>query len=366
MAERLLDRQISLLDYLTSGAAIFGDKRRAALVGLLRLEARFSYEKRMEKIVAVFPNTFELLGADQAAIVREFVRTCPPMDIGHLINARIIRKLPGSGRLPDGYGCVAIEDVNDVATLSARLAAILEDPAPAAAVGARGRKFALEMQRDAGFPQAVERVLAAAAARKPITRATQGPPDDEQHIDDASTAAIKVAIAAAEKEADKSGPRKDCDPLFRLRMGRWAMDRDDLAGLVPLRDGRLRVIEIDYDVSEFTGGQIAAAPPAAPTAGRSHVVVFGRSGAARRSPLIIDAMTARILDLSDGTRTVSDILRALDRKPGLPSGRDVEWIEHIFVQGLVSLQAKPTDRTIRARRKGAAARRTCARNSGGR
>src|SRR5262245_24087786 len=54
MAKRLLDRQISLLDYLTSGAAIFGDKRRAALdpalqgldVGLLRLEARFSYEKR--------------------------------------------------------------------------------------------------------------------------------------------------------------------------------------------------------------------------------------------------------------------------------------------------------------------------------
>jgi hypothetical protein len=365
MAERLLDRQISLLDYLTSGAAIFGDKRRAALVGLLRLEARFSYEKRMEKIVAVFPNTFELLGADQAAIVREFVRTCPPMDIGHLINARIIRKLPGSGRLPDGYGCVAIEDVNDAATLSARLAAILEDPAPAAAVGARGRKFALEMQRDAGFPQAVERVLAAAAARKPITRATQGPPDDEQHIDDASTAAIKVAIAAAEKEADKSGPRKDCDPLFRLRMGRWAMDRDDLAGLVPLRDGRLRVIEIDYDVSEFTGGQIAAAPPAAPTAGRSHVVVFGRSGAARQ-PTHYRRDDGADSRPKHGTRTVSDILRALDRKPGLPSGRDVEWIEHIFVQGLVSLQAKPTDRTIRARRKGAAARRTCARNSGGR
>jgi hypothetical protein len=96
MAKRLLDRQTSLLDYLTSDAAIFGDRRRAALdpalqgldVGLLRLEARFSYEKRMEKIVAVFPHTFELLGHDQAAILREFVRSCPPVDIGHLINAR--------------------------------------------------------------------------------------------------------------------------------------------------------------------------------------------------------------------------------------------------------------------------------------
>ena len=96
MTKRLMDRQISLLDYLTSGAAIFGDKRRAALdpalqgldVGLLRLEARFSYEKRMEKNVGVFPNTFEFLGHDQTAIVREFVRTCPPADIGHLSNAR--------------------------------------------------------------------------------------------------------------------------------------------------------------------------------------------------------------------------------------------------------------------------------------
>ena len=122
MTKRLLDRQISLLDYLTSGAAIFGDKRRAALdpalqgldVGLLRLEARFSYEKRMEKIVGVFPNTFELLGHDQTAIVREFVRTCPPADIGHLSNARQFhdflsarwrRRRPRPAYLPDVATC---------------------------------------------------------------------------------------------------------------------------------------------------------------------------------------------------------------------------------------------------------------------
>jgi hypothetical protein len=122
MAKRLLDRQISLLDYLTSGAAIFGDKRRAALdpalqgldVGLLRIEARFSYEKRMEKIVGVFPNTFELLGHDQTAIVREFVRTCPPVDIGHLTNARQFhdflsarwrRRRPKPPYLPDVASC---------------------------------------------------------------------------------------------------------------------------------------------------------------------------------------------------------------------------------------------------------------------
>jgi hypothetical protein len=93
---RLLDRQVSLLNYLTSGAAIFGDQREAPIdralrgidLGLLHLEAHFSYQKRMEKIVAIFPNTFELLGNERTRIVRAFVETCPPVDIGHLTNAR--------------------------------------------------------------------------------------------------------------------------------------------------------------------------------------------------------------------------------------------------------------------------------------
>ena len=70
MTRRLLDRQLKLLDYLTSGEAIFPGPSGAALTPalqgidpeLLHLEARFSHEKRMEKIAAVFPLTFELLG----------------------------------------------------------------------------------------------------------------------------------------------------------------------------------------------------------------------------------------------------------------------------------------------------------------
>jgi hypothetical protein len=51
---------------------------------MLHLEARFSHEKRMEKIIAVFPQTFRLLGA---AIVREFVEAHPPTSIARLDNA---------------------------------------------------------------------------------------------------------------------------------------------------------------------------------------------------------------------------------------------------------------------------------------
>jgi hypothetical protein len=96
MQNRLLDRQASLLAYLTSGAAIFGTGRDApadrALAGinpaLLHLEARFSYEKRLEKIAAIFPRTLALLGDRAGAMLREFAEGCPPVDISRVANAR--------------------------------------------------------------------------------------------------------------------------------------------------------------------------------------------------------------------------------------------------------------------------------------
>jgi hypothetical protein len=96
MKKRLLDRQASLLEYLTSGAAIFGDIGGSPLdrdlrgidSRLLNLEARFSHEKRMHKIVGVLPRTFEILGTKQGPIVQAFVAACPPAEIGRLANAR--------------------------------------------------------------------------------------------------------------------------------------------------------------------------------------------------------------------------------------------------------------------------------------
>jgi len=95
MAKRLLDRQVSLLAYLTSAAAVYGEQGDASLdpdlqgidPGFLRLEACFSHEKRLEKIAAVLPRTFEILGGDQAAVVRRFTTTCPPFDISRIENA---------------------------------------------------------------------------------------------------------------------------------------------------------------------------------------------------------------------------------------------------------------------------------------
>jgi len=96
MANRLLDRQASLLDYLGSDEAVFGEERSVAgdpaLAGidaeLLRIEARFSYEKRMTKIQSLLPRTFDLLGGKLAAVLRDFNSACPPSGLSSFENAR--------------------------------------------------------------------------------------------------------------------------------------------------------------------------------------------------------------------------------------------------------------------------------------
>jgi len=323
-------------------------------------------------------------------------------------STEVIRKLPLYGRLVDGYGCVAIEDVNDVEALSQRLAAIVENPKPAVAVGARGRSFARELQREIPFPQRLECILRAAAERRQISSAASGPtnarsvemtesrfpfsqlavtaiedagrqgngpsiPTDraidlerarealaavEQSIVDGNiplrglVAAIRIeiAVAAEEEEADASGS-EGVDPLFRLRLTRWAMDDGDLASLVPLRDPQLRVIEFDFDVSEFRSAQTIAELPDVPTPRPSYIIVFGRNERGRRQPLLVDGLTAQILRLSDGTRTASNIIEILKRESESTMEMiDLKWIESLFLRGLICLQneyvAPPVDALV--------------------
>jgi hypothetical protein len=118
MPDQLLERQARLVEHLTSGAGIFGTARglsnEPALhgldLGLLHLEARFSYEKRMQKIEWVLTRTLELLGDRRAALTREFVDACPPTGISWLENARQfhdflkshwLREAPDPAFLPD-------------------------------------------------------------------------------------------------------------------------------------------------------------------------------------------------------------------------------------------------------------------------
>src|SRR6185295_14431270 len=147
MTRRLLDRQVRLLEYLTSGDAIFRGNRQAPIDpalqgidrGMLHLEARFSHEKRMEKIAAVFPVTFDLIGAGLDGIVRGFVDACPPLDISRIENARQFydfltarwkREPPAPCYLPDVAAC-------ELACAQVRVAPDAGEPATAPVDAAR-------------------------------------------------------------------------------------------------------------------------------------------------------------------------------------------------------------------------------------
>jgi hypothetical protein len=96
MDNRLLDRQASLLEYLSSTTNMFGDHADTPVdpalqgidPGVLRLQARFICNKRLEKIIAVFPRTFDILGADRRLILRKFVEVSPATSKSTLANAR--------------------------------------------------------------------------------------------------------------------------------------------------------------------------------------------------------------------------------------------------------------------------------------
>jgi glycosyltransferase involved in cell wall biosynthesis len=305
-------------------------------------------------------------------------------------STEMIHKLPARGRLPDGYGCVAIPDVNDTDALAGRLAAIVRDPKPAARVGTRGRTFAHALQRTIALPHKLEHLLEGVASGRRAASPTRAPeqqaiggrfaltevarlelekteprvsrtgPIDLARAREVLTAlqrvvrrhrtelaglaaAVQVEIAVAEAE-DGGGmlaEQTSVDPVFRLSTRRWAMDEGDLPGLVPVRDPHSRVLAFEFDAAEFIGARTAAEVSAAPAPRPSFIVAFRRFDGTPRDPLLVDGLTARILMLSDGTRTAAEIAAELTANEGISVvASHLGWVENLFVQGLISLEER--------------------------
>ncbi len=92
---------------------------------MLRLQARFACNKRIEKIMAGFPRTFEILGAAQRLILREFIEISRPTNKSTLANAREFHEFlsvrwqcepPKPAYLPDVAACeLAMTEVRNAA-----------------------------------------------------------------------------------------------------------------------------------------------------------------------------------------------------------------------------------------------------------
>jgi len=58
-----------------------------------------------------------------------------------------------------------------------------------------------------------------------------------------------------------------------------------------------------------------------------------------RDPLLVDHMTARILELSEGGRTVRDIIEQVRKEDRSSTVDDeVAWFETLFIGGLIYLR----------------------------
>jgi glycosyltransferase involved in cell wall biosynthesis len=317
-------------------------------------------------------------------------------------STEVIRKLSPTKRLPYSYGYIAVEDVNDIDVLSETLATIARVPRIAMAIGDRGRKFAVELQRNMPSLRLLQGVLEAAARRKtmpafapsavrgfasevvdsrfPLTQlvvaATRGSITN-QYLDEtaiplgqtinvasagrvlagfergvgdghmalqplAAAVRIEIAIAAAEDDAGQALPAGDYDPLL------WPQSRLSAEGgiteLVLIRDPRLRIIEFDLDVSDFLGARTAADLPTGMTPSPSYIVAFARSNGKRRDALVIDAMTARILILSNGTRTAAKLVKELAQGADVSVEATIlERIENLIVCGMIRFRDEPIE-----------------------
>ncbi len=321
--------------------------------------------------------------AIHAPIVALEVLLCGRCLVG---STEIIRKLPGFWRLPDKYGCVAIADVNNIEVLAERLGAIIKNPMPAAAVGARGCAFARELQSGVAFPQILEQILTSATARKRLRQRKREIVQEEaghfplttiatdvlakhckkrvrpiaEGIDlaqarrilaelertkhhrprsfDVLAAAVRieVALAQAELEPAPSGGEADYDPLFRVRIDGWALEDGDIGTLIPARDPRLRVLRFDFDVAPFRGVSTAKDLPVTLDRKPSHLAVF--AGDRRHEPLLVDAVTAHILDFCDGARNVEQIVALIAGSMSDPN--HMRWIGNMFACGLIGLRQK--------------------------
>ena len=150
---------------------------------------------------------------------------------------------------------------------------------------------------------------------------------------------IEIGVAAAEEEADQAALREDFDPLFRLKLKRWAMSDDSLPDLFPAAHPHLRIVEFDFDIAEFLAAEAVGELPADTAHGRSFIAAFGRANGLRPDPLLVDELTARILRLSDGTRTVAEIVDTLGEEVTPQTAVDnLYWVRHLFLRGLLSLR----------------------------
>jgi glycosyltransferase involved in cell wall biosynthesis len=240
-------------------------------------------------------------------------------------STEIIRKLPDHLRLPDGYGCVAIPDVQDVDALSARLAAMLRDPGPIGQVAARGHAFGAALQAEAKGDCSIEDTLRDAAAKRGQPKrgalATPGQP-----VISGQAAVTLPPTVLLDAEAGKVGD----DPLFRLRHARWALAEGELAALRPRCDPNLLIVPFNAAKSNAKRAR---------KAGSRFLAVLPQEHGEPPEQFLLSETAMGVLHACNGVRTAAEIAVQV----GGSDSEMLRLIEELFVDGLLWLSDDSSD-----------------------
>jgi glycosyltransferase involved in cell wall biosynthesis len=304
-----------------------------------------------------------------------------------IASTELLEKLPHHDRLPDGYGCVAVEDVNDVGELSRRLAAIVDDPEPTAAVGRRGYEFARLLQNDENFPQRLQQILSTAARRQKLRSADTRRQRDNSDSEDVDPFAltrlcagvlghsgrsgainlsrarailasikgkvakgqrtlrrllppieIEIAVQAVSHSKALRGGESAASRVRQLNIRRWALGQNDFAKLRPVRGRGLALVSFDFDVRDYMAAKKTSDFPHAPSPRPTSILV--RRCVNRRCDLhVIDNRTARILQLSEGKLTSGQIAaKVVEGNSSSSIDKCLNWMENLLRHGLIDLQ----------------------------
>jgi hypothetical protein len=305
-----------------------------------------------------------------------------------VVSTEVIRKLPHWNRPPHGWGWVPVGDVNNIEQLSAALAGIVREPHLGSIVGARGRRLACRLRKNIDFPGRLEAILEAAATRQeyappaatdraggadhfPLTRMAANAlaefrgadisPEQPDNLafarsflaeikraiaDGAATmrplaraVEVEIAIATADaganpKETARPQPRTSSLPECP------ALREEELGDLIAIRNPGLQILRFDFDAGAFRNVATLSELPATVGPGPSYVAVL--CSGKDRTPFLVDQYTARTCELSDGTRTLRQIIQLLKQELGADHRPDHRaWMEELVLSELLRLQRAP-------------------------
>ena len=150
--------------------------------------------------------------------------------------------------------------------------------------------------------------------------------------------AVELEIAIATADAGTSPPPPE--ELARLKPRVSTLTDDDVAQFIAVRDPCLKVLRFDFDAGAFRNVASASDFPVTVAPRPSHLAVFCCDG--NRTPMLVDQYTARICELSDGSKTVRQIVRQLVRDFRDEQRLDHHaWVEELVVLGFLKLQHAP-------------------------